>query len=270
MRADFIIVGVMKSGTTTLAHHFTHHPDIAIPANEIHYFDYDHFYSQGDEWYHRQLLVPGKEKSRVTGEKTPYSFYPWTAERIFNYRPDMKLLWIFRNPVDRAYSNYTHDLFNIDEWRSFDRCIREEEKRPLLYQYLSKGRYVEQVEQYLRFFPKEQMRFVLFENLMRDPEKEIKPLLEFAGADPERFHFKPELHSKKSLYPKYHPALLYFYKKIIGRGGRGWNYLWRINFSSALKRPMNPETRQKLLEYYRPWNEKLSRLLEADLDVWDK
>lgn len=270
MRAAFIIVGVMKSGTTTLAHHLHQHPQLAIPRDEVHFFDYDHIYAKGVDWYEGLFDACGKSANAVAGEKTPYSFYPYTAERIHAYHPGMKLLWIFRNPVDRAFSNYTHDLYNIDEWRRFERCIAQEEKRDVLYQYLSKGRYVEQVENYLRFFPKEQMRFVLFEDLLKQPEAELREVFTFLGVDATAFKPEKELHSKKSLHPRYAPALLYFYKKIIGQGGRGWNFLWRKNFSSPHRMTMQPATRERLLAYYRPYNERLATLTGKNFDAWNR
>ena len=269
MKADFIIVGVMKSGTTTLADYCTHHPSIGIPKKEIHFFDYDRNYSQGESWYSSHLEACRTGTTRILGEKTPYSFYRYTAERIYNYRQDIKLIWIFRNPVDRAYSNYNHDLYNVDEWRSFERCIDQENSRDILFQYLSKGRYVEQVEDYLAYFPADQMCFVLFEELLANTDKELKKVFNFLGVDADSFDYTMEVHSKKSMKPD-NAALLYFYKKFVGNRGRLWNYLWRTNFNSSVKPKMNPATRQKLLEYYKHWNNLLSEQTGLDLSIWNK
>jgi hypothetical protein len=269
MKAGFIIVGVMKSGTTTLAHHLTGQREIIIPENEVHYFDYDQNYLKGDSWYESQFDFREANENFIAGEKTPYSFYPYTAGRIHKYDPAMKLIWIFRNPVDRAYSNYSHDLYNIDEWRSFEKCIRQEEKREVLYQYLSKGRYIDQVENFLTYFPVEQMRFVLFEDLLKDPRKELSELFRFLGKDPADFILKEDLHSKKSKFPAYSPAFIYFYKKYIGHKGRAWNFIWRKYFSSPSKQKMKPETRKELLDYYRPFNARLAQLTGKDLNSWN-
>lgn len=269
MKADFVIVGVMKSGTTTLAHYCTHHPAIGIPEKEVHYFDYDRNYTKGEQWYIDQLEACRKDSTRIFGEKTPYSFYPWTAERIAEYRKDIKLVWIFRNPVDRAYSNYNHDLYNIDEWRSFEKCIAQEEKRDVLYQYLSKGRYVEQVDNFLRFFPVSQMKFLLLEDLLDNPVTELSNLFAFLGVPADSTVVQKEIHSKKSLQPK-NPAMLYFYKKFIAKEGRLWNYLWRKNFSDQHKRRLNPDTRKMLVDYYREWNERLAARTGLDLSRWNR
>ena len=92
MKADFIIVGVMKSGTTTLAHHFSRHPEIAIPEKEVHYFDYDENYNRGEGWYEKELIQNAKTGTKIMGEKTPYSFYTYTAERIYKYKLKMSIL----------------------------------------------------------------------------------------------------------------------------------------------------------------------------------
>jgi hypothetical protein len=269
MKADFVIVGVMKCGTTTLAHFCTHHPSIAIPEKEVHYFDYDRNYSKGDSWYEEELLNCRKDSTLIYGEKTPYSFYTYTAERIAKYRPDMKLVWIFRNPVDRAYSNYNHDLYNIDEWRSFESCLKKEESRDVLYQYLSKGRYIEQVDHYLKYFPVAQMKFLLLEDLLKNPDRELSEVFRFLGVPESKEAVSKQVHSKKSLQPR-NPAILYFYKKFISGKGRVWNYLWRKNFSEHAKRKLNPATREMLLNYYKEWNTKLAVRTGLDLSSWNK
>ncbi|MDZ7692679.1 MAG: sulfotransferase [Balneolaceae bacterium] len=103
----FLIVGAMKAGTTTLMRYLVRNPYIAIPNNEIHYFDKESNYRKGLDWYKKKFSA--SESTQIIGEKTPtYSYDPKVPARIYKDFPDCKIVWLFRNPVDRTYSNYIH------------------------------------------------------------------------------------------------------------------------------------------------------------------
>ncbi len=100
---DFLIVGTMKSGTSSLRHYLSQHPQIAIPAREIHFFDRDDTYARGPAWYLGRLARDRTANTTIVGEKTPtYSYDPKVPARIHRDFPGVKLVWIFRNPVDRT------------------------------------------------------------------------------------------------------------------------------------------------------------------------
>lgn len=259
----------MKSGTTTLAHYLSTHQELHVPKDEVHYFDYSKNYKEGEIWYHDKLGIE-KNSDKIIGEKTPYSFYPETAERIYNYNKDIKLIWILRNPVDRAFSNYKHDLYNVDEWRNFEKCVRREEKRDLLYQYLSKGKYIEQVENYLKYFDLKQMHFVIYEEFFSNMEEELNKMKHFLGLKADFIINKERIHSKQSKCPKYSPVTLYYYKNLFGTRGKIWNWLWKINFNSKVDLKMNEKIRINLLDYFSGYNDRLEKLISKDLTVWKK
>ena len=110
---NFIIIGTVRSGTTSLYYNICEHPSV-LPAayDEIGFFDSN--FHLGIDWY--RSMFPTEKKMEeikkdtgfaITGEDTP--FYFWKKEivdRIFQVLPDVKIIAIFRNPVDRAYSNY--------------------------------------------------------------------------------------------------------------------------------------------------------------------
>lgn len=105
-QVDFIIVGAMKSGTSSLAFHLSNHPDIYMPESEVHFFNDDEAYEKGYQHYLNQFEYL---QNKIVGEKTPtYSYLKKCPERIYDFNANVKLIWIFRNPVDRAYSNYWH------------------------------------------------------------------------------------------------------------------------------------------------------------------
>src|SRR5262245_33715274 len=99
---NFLIVGAMKCGTSTLLGYLRQHREIYIARREVHFFDRDSQYRLGIEWYEKQF--GSSPQHRAVGEKTPaYCFVPEAAKRIHRHLPDVKLIWIFRDPVARAY-----------------------------------------------------------------------------------------------------------------------------------------------------------------------
>jgi len=185
---DFLVIGVMKGGTTSLFQYLAKHPQINPPfRKEIKFFDLH--YKQGLTWYRAHFpLKTRMTNGSVTGEATPYYiFHPLAAGRIANDIPNAKLIAILRNPVDRAYSHYNHMVRVGREALSFEDALEKEDERlfqedekittdptyspfkHLHYSYKARGRYIEQIEKWLKFFPRDQMLFLSSEELYANP-----------------------------------------------------------------------------------------------------
>src|SRR5687768_5412221 len=110
MRLNFLVMGAQKSGTTALAYFLMQHPEIYMPPDkEVHFFDNDRLFrgrSAVDyRAYHNALNVP--PGARMVGEATPiYMYWKPAPKRIKQYNPVTKMIFILRNPIDRAYSHY--------------------------------------------------------------------------------------------------------------------------------------------------------------------
>ena len=119
MLPNFIIAGAEKSGTSSLSFYISEHPDIYIPKiKELHFFDNSDNYSKGFGWYEKQFS--GWSGEKAVGECTPFYMFDYScAEKIKMQFPDIKVLFILRNPADRAYSNYWHQVRGGKEFRSF-------------------------------------------------------------------------------------------------------------------------------------------------------
>ncbi len=245
---DFIIIGTVRSGSTSLYYNICEHPSI-LPAeyDEIGFFDSN--YHLGIEWYRsmfptKKNMSNLKEKTNyaITGEDTPFYFWKKeVVERICQILPKSKLIVIFRNPVDRAYSNYNLALRTKNEEMSFEDAIDEEVRfmknhtfresidRPR--SYLSKGLYANQLELWKNNFPENQIHIICTENMKKYPEKELLEIFKFLEI--------PKYQIKNPQKQK-----MYNYEK------------------------MNPETRQRLLDYFRPHNEKLFKMIQRKFE-WD-
>ncbi|HUE84637.1 MAG TPA: sulfotransferase [Vicinamibacterales bacterium] len=125
----FLIGGAQKSGTTTLHHYLSAHPDIFIPRRpqELHFFDFDPNYVRGVHWYasHFTSATPAH---RAIGQTSPlYLYAPDAPERIAALLPDVKLIFIRRNPVDRAFSHYWHAIKKGRKTLDFETALAMED-----------------------------------------------------------------------------------------------------------------------------------------------
>lgn len=270
MKIDFIIVGAMKAGTSSLGFHLNNHPDVYLPEKELQFFNDDKKFKHGYEYYYNQFK-PGKEK--VLGEKTPtYSYQENVAKRIHDFNPNIKLIWIFRNPVDRAYSNYLHAVKNGAEMSSFKNSVKFESKRikdDIWRGYMERSMYIKQVERYLKLFKREQMYFVLFENMMLDTEKELKDIFNFLGVDSTKGVYYIE-QKNKTVMPR-SKVSLYLTRKLFGTNSFVFRVVKKLNVIG--KKPgydkLKLSEKKELNQLFTEPNKLLQQLTGLDLKLWD-
>jgi hypothetical protein len=268
---NFLIVGAMKSGTSTLRDLLTVRHDVFLPPGEVHFFSDDERYARGIEWY--ASLFARANGAIAVGEKTPtYSFVPECADRIYQHLPDVKLVWLFRNPVSRVYSHYWHSVKNGSERLSFSAAIETESRRVLKDRwrgYQLRSLYDQQVENFLRLFPKERMHFLLLEHLLKDPLRQTNALLTFLGVDP--IAAAPTLpRSNQTFIPRSRTAQ-WAIRRTFRQRTRPYQVLSRLNRrSEAGYPPLDRDMRAQLTERFREPNRRLAELTGLDLSVWER
>ena len=245
---DFIIVGTVRSGSTSLYYNICEHPSVLSAAyDEIGFFDSN--YHLGINWY-RSMFPTIKEMENVerktgfaiTGEDTP--FYLWkeeAAKRIFEMNGDTKIIGIFRNPVDRAYSNYNLAVRSKTEKLTFEDAIDEEisflkkhsfrESVDNKRSYLAKGIYENQIKIWFELFPREQIHLLSTEDMQKNPEKTLQKAFRFLEI-PDYIIKNPQKQKAAE------------YKK------------------------MNNETREKLVDFYKQHNERFFKTIQKNFG-WD-
>lgn len=202
-KLDFIIAGTQKSGTSVLTYYLNQHPAIAMAHKEEahllvqprrHFFDNEAMFVSGNINYgllHRDVAVTAQ--TLVTGTCTPvYTYWKPAMQRIHNYNPSIKLIILLRNPIDRAFSHW-----NMQRDRKLDRldfldAVKEEENRaqevyPLQlrkFSYVERGFYSEQMKRVFRFFPREQVLVIKFDDLRRDYRAVTDRVFDFLGIPP--------------------------------------------------------------------------------------
>lgn len=270
---DFLIVGAMKAGTTSLGFHLYNHPEISIPPHEVHYFDRESNYSKGVQWYEEILKDKGKPNAIISGEKTPtYSYDQKCAKRIFDYNPEIKLIWIFRNPVDRSYSNYLHAYKQGGDHLTFEKAIKNESRRLELNKYkgyLERSKYIDQVRNYQKYFSLQQMYFMTFEELINNPDEELKKLFAFLQVSDSKFSLLDEPRNPTVL-PRFQ-LLLFLATKLFGRKTIPWkviNKICYLNTSPGYPK-MSYQTREELNKYFSSYNNELHQLTGLNIDHWN-
>jgi Sulfotransferase domain len=197
-RLDFIVAGAQKSGTTALHYFLKKHPQIALPdRQEMHFFDDEEIFSQqpvGYELLHRHFPVRAGlaliNRRLSAGEVTPsYLYWKPAMERIHAYNPQIKLVILLRNPVDRAFAHWNMQRFKGREPLDFLAALKEEPRRiaqPLSiesrrFAYADRGFYSDQLERVFKFFPREQVKIVKFENFRDRKQETLDEIFGFLG-----------------------------------------------------------------------------------------
>ena len=225
MEPDFMVVGAQRCGTTSLYKTLVQHPHV-LPAGlhkGVHYFDTD--YQRGAGWYRSHF--PTKAWARlvqrrtgtwpVTGEASPYyMFHPLVGERIAADLPEARLVAILRDPVERAYSAYTHERARGFETLSFEEALAAEPERlageeerlrrdPTYVSsahqhnaYLARGRYVDQLERLEASVGRERLLVVDFDDLSMDFARTFGEVLDFLGLE----QWLPETFEQKNARPR--------------------------------------------------------------------
>ncbi len=244
-KPDFLIIGTFKAGTTTMMQNLLRHPNIGGPAKEVHFFSRP-CKKREKEWYSEKDLVNYQEKfpSRnqqkfILGEKSnTYLRHPEAPSRIFSLYPQVKLIVMLRNPIDACYSYYwmRKRMRGHLETLSFEELLNNYLYFQLKYSInnwsiFSNLLYARQLKVWFDIFPREQILIIFFDDLERDMADAISSVVSFLGL-PLQEDFNPTAFNRyQNTYP-----------------------------------PMDAAIRQRLFEYYEPFNHELEALLGITLD----
>lgn len=195
---DFIVIGGQRTGTTSLFHSLAEHPRLTPSfRKEVHYFDI-HYVNHDQNWYRANFPLRGPSE-KLAYEATPnYLAHPDTPKAMKSLLPDVKLIALLRNPVERTYSSWRFLVYRGLEQRTFREAIdselaggaEEENHSPrkqtgdMRFAYLRKSRYAEHLERWLTFYDRSQMLIVKSEDLFQQPAKTMERILGFVDLVP--------------------------------------------------------------------------------------
>ena len=203
MKVNALIGGTQKGGTTALFDFLSKHPQVEVPkdgAKELHFFDNEKEFKW--PWpnyrkYENAFKAPSNAKIRL--EATPiYLFWKPAPKRIAKYNPMIKMIFLLRDPVARAYSQWEMEFSRGDEKEPFERAIELEKqfliespkKQDRVRSYISRGFYGAQTRRLLRYFDPRQLLFLKTDHLLTSHEKTLDFVCSFLEI--EQFSVYPE------------------------------------------------------------------------------
>lgn len=264
MLPNFLIIGAERCGTTWVHRCLDEHPEVFVPkAKELHFFNYD--FDKGREFY--ESYFADAAGYRMVGEISPgYLYKMEVAEHIAEYVPDAKLIVIFRDPVERAFSAYN---FFKERYKG----MTFEEALDNYSTLLERGLYYQQVMHYLKYFSHDQFLFLLFDDLTNSNRDFIRRIYRFLEVDE---NFVPSVFDKVMNAPIFPGMQDVIYKLKLDliidlvkkspadRLIRNL-YMWKKNRSNP---SIKKSTRERLAAYYSESNRQLGELIGRDLSHW--
>ena len=291
---NFLILGAAKAGTTSLYYYLSQHPQIYMsPVKEPMFFALEgeklNFQNPGRGINYNAIteleaylkLFQNVTTEVAIGEASPLYLYDRKApQRIKHYIPDAKLIVLLRNPVERAYSAYTHQVREKYEPLSFAEGLAEEKNSirnnwDYLWHYCQAGYYYPQLKRYFDIFPLEQIRVYLYEDFQANSVNFVQNVYRFLGVDDT---FIPDLTKMNvSGIPKSR-----FLHHLVNRGNwvrktlkiflpqqlrsnvaqkiREWNLKEKPQVSLEIKEQLGKQYEEDIL--------KLQKLIQRDLSPW--
>jgi len=213
-KIDFLVVGAQKSGTTALDKYLRQHEEIGM-ANykELHFFDNENIFSKARPkvWRHRHYYAYSKSfdfslQKVIYGEITPiYMYWEPSCERIWQYNKNIKLIFILRNPIQRAFSHWHMEYDKNAEKEDFSFCIRNEHERMKealpyqhkVYSYVDRGFYSQQIRRFKKLFNNDQMLFIKYEQFNNNQEQKLNEIFDFLGVNKDLFEYEHKVVHKR-------------------------------------------------------------------------
>ena len=291
-KLDFFIVGAQKAGTSSLYQYLAQHKEVFLPQGK------DFFAFNDDPVYG----VPGSKlkayyrgyggQPRVGGSNVQIMPFPEAVRNLYDYNPEIQLIAMLRNPVDRAYSAYwMMRRTGREPCATFEAALAEDvqrarcggfrEKAELCY--LEHGNYYDQLSLIYRYFDRERVFVGLFEDLVANPEQLTRTILRRLNVDTSNLRIDFSKAANEASMPrsmilqrimKGQSGLKKMYRSLtpLGLQIRAneaiFTKLEERNLKPVSYPPMAQDTRANLADHFRPGNEKLSALLGRDLSHW--
>ena len=295
-QVNFVGIGAFRSGTTWTAQCLSEHPQVFIAEKkELNYFcsryTFRNFPVSGT--YYQSTHFDGGEEwlrscfadyllNQMRGEFSPTYFDdPESPRLLYEHNPQMKLIVNFRNPIDAMYSIYRRASNFIDVGKTFEEYLK---KYPESIEY---SHYHYHTQRFLQLFPRNQVHFIVFDEIFKNPAAVFKNLCIFLRIDT---GFLPP-----SLQQKVNPSFEFRSKGIfhagkrfiellnsspIGRTVKGVLNLFGVgkaihrahyqyNRRITSKVPISPALRAQLIDYFREENHELGDLIGYDFSSWN-
>lgn len=275
MKPTFLFIGPDKTGSTWMYEVLRRHPLVFVPSVKDLYF-FDRHYDRGLEWY-LSFFAEAPLETRAAGELShDYLFSPEAAERIARDLPRVRLLTCLRNPAERTFSHYLYMVRSGRTRAPFERALDE------FPELVRNSLYATHLERWYARFEPERIRVLWFERLQADAAGFAREIFDFLRVSPvdgipyERRVLpasRPRLHGLAKLAKRGADLVRDIgLTRMVGRvkGSALVRRLLYRPYGEAERPSLHPQTRNRLIERFRPDVARLERLLGVDLAHWLK
>ncbi len=293
MLPNFLLIGAPKAGSTSLYYYLSQHPQVFMcPVKEVGFFwAYGGYQPKGpgnERLRHRvisdlaryeALFEDVKDEKAIGEASVRYLASPRSPELIQRFIPQARLIVCLRQPADRAFSAFVHNLTDgVEPCTDFAEALAQERQGLregwTQARYYENGRYATSLKRYLQHFDREQMHISLFEDLKDDPKGLMRDLYTFLGVDasfiPDTEHRynpsglirNPVLRTLWARLSKLRAIVRPFFSQRVRYGVAEWV------MRDTVKPTFSPELHAELTAFYREEIEELGELLQRDLSHW--
>ncbi|BAO76194.1 sulfotransferase domain-containing protein [Winogradskyella sp. PG-2] len=281
---NFIVAGVAKCGTSSLCNYLNLHPDVFMTKpKELNFF--------GREGVENKLEAYGKHfegsEGKIAGEgSVSYMLYSkLAAQQIKTYIPNVKLIVMLRNPLDRFYSDFWYNVNRgavVYQKGLFegviDNTIRVNDSKARKMSYreslISKGDYATHLKDYFKHINRDQIKIIFFEDFKKDRQAVLDSVFEFIGVKNANIEVPNKIYNK-TMYPGKLNFVYTTWKKIKPLLPQKWmlkhkSTLIKLKstFFSDKKPKFDKNSRSKLLAIYKDSIHELELMLDKDLSHW--
>lgn len=288
---QLMIVGTQKSGTSSLLYYLAQHPDIYThPQPEMTFFLQEHEYIRGYEWAYAKYFSKCPPNRQIIAKNVMVMCSPEIMKRIYKHNPDIHLVVLLREPVARAYSAYWwarrrgwenintfEDALAVEETR-----LNEDWFKWRQCGYKFNSTYYPQVKSLITQFGQNQVHCVLMDTLIADAEKVCQHLFKVIGL---REDFQPMVKQRRNqaamprsewfgfLFTQFLASqnpLRRAIRKLVpdATAYKLRKAVLNLNDKPFTPPPLDPKTREQLVDYFKPFNDQLAELLGQDLTHW--
>jgi hypothetical protein len=250
---NLIVIGAQKCATSSLHYYLSLHPEIFMShEKELNFFSMQHNWPRGVEWYKANFCGEAKIYGESSPEYTNYPQQPGVAERIAALVPEVKLIYLVRDPIERIISHYVHLYARHLEDRPIDEALQQLENN----HYLRRSRYFMQLDQYIGRFPESNLLVITTESLLGQRLATLQRVFQFLGVDDQfdsprfktRQHQSSHKRRKTQLGRLIEESFGMRLEKLLPYRAR-WPVRWLLYwpFSKPIPRPVvSEDIRQKL------------------------
>jgi len=286
-----MIVGAPKAGTTALKYYLGQHPGVCTHSQrEMQFFANDERYGRGYEAVYPMYFRPKSQAQVICGKSVAMMYSAEAMARLQRHNPDVHVVVLLRNPVDRAYSEFWYARRRgWEPLSSFEAAIADDGSRfgrdaarRFRCSYLERSSYAPYLEAILRQFAREQVHVILLEDLAADAVGVCQSLLRlFPELDPNvvpsvdrrknaaalpRSKRVLALTSSRDVAPRLRSVLARILPERIRHSVK--DAIQRVNEREVRLPALDPATRLQLNEYFLKRNRALANLLGRDLSHW--